>query len=286
MIEVDVFWSFAIGAACACAASSQLSDVKHNKSAFTNVYFAYTVFVLSCVFSPSGSYLLIAFPGWESMFVLNRKIINDNPMLITIFHSTNTLLGIIGFYLVWSKLHTNSNASNEEIDISKQLVKIHRYWIWPYLIMFAILGFGYSRFLYPSTFDEYNNNVIYPLYSFFQCKVFYTLLIMGILLIPLLYYPWYYWSKFNSQQLSNIRSFIVKEIFDILCIMCIGYLLFIHGYCDKEMREYFRDDRIKWAGIYAPMVAFLVLTNSLFLLAIVPIFTVTAVNVNVAKKHE
>ncbi len=62
MIEVDVFWSFAIGASCACAAAKQLSKTNN---AFGNKYFAYTLFVLACVFSPSGSYLLIAFPGYK-----------------------------------------------------------------------------------------------------------------------------------------------------------------------------------------------------------------------------
>ena len=147
MIEVDVFWSFAIGASCACAASKQLSSLDN---AFGNKYFAYTLFVLSCIFSPSGSYLLIAYPGWETMFILNRDIINNYPLLITIFNSTNSLLGIIGFYCVYSTLHNNKKDG---------YIYANLYWIFPYLAMFTILGFGYDRFLFPGTYDQYYKDV-------------------------------------------------------------------------------------------------------------------------------
>ena len=212
------------------------------------------------------------------MFLLNRDIVNSYPMLITTFNCTNTLLGVIGFYCVWSSIQNSKNASTQD-----WIVNIQRFWIYPYIIMFAILGFGYHRFLYPSTYDEFSQNVSYSLFSFFTCNVFFTLLEMGVILIPLLYYPWYQWSQFNSLQLSKIRSFILKEVFFLLCIICLGYVAFIHGYCDQEMQNYFQDERMQFAGIYAPMVAFVVAINSLFLLAIIPVYTITAVRADKAK---
>eukprot|EP01084_Bolivina_argentea_P029131 54071_1 len=101
MIEVDIFWSFAIGSSLACVACKQL---KKTKTAFSNVYFAYIVMLLSCLFAPSGVYLLTAYPAWESMFVLNREIINKYPILITIFSSSNTFLGVFGYYLSWVQI--------------------------------------------------------------------------------------------------------------------------------------------------------------------------------------
>ena len=232
MIEVDVFWSFAIGASCACAASKQLSQLD---SAFGNKYFAYTLFVLSCVFSPSGSYLLIAFPGWESMFILNREIINKYPLLITIFNCTNSLLGIIGFYCVHKMVRNNQKDGYVFANV---------YWIVPYLAMFAILGFGYDRFLFPSTFDEYYKDVHdHPEFvEFFKCDVFYTLLAMGVILVPMLYYPIFAWNQHTKQEMREIKCFVIQVI----------YLGMMFIYCIQFMITGIYLKRVIIAGVYGP----------------------------------
>jgi len=70
MIEVDVFWSFAFGASFAAFAQESL---RAEEKPFVNEWFLYTLVFLSTIFAPSGIYLLWAFPGWESMFVLGHK---------------------------------------------------------------------------------------------------------------------------------------------------------------------------------------------------------------------
>eukprot|EP00483_Globobulimina_turgida_P012109 UN12131 len=212
MIEVDVFWSFAIGASCACAASKQLS---RTNSAFSNKYFAYTLSVLACVFSPSGSYLLIAFPGWESMFLLNRDFINKYPMLITIFNATNSSLGIIGFYMVHKIVRNNKKNG---------IIYANLCWLIPYVIMFAILGLGYDRFLFPYSYNEYHQNYAqHPsLFAFFTCDVFFTLLAMGCILIPMLYYPVFAWTQFSINELRRIRRFVIISLYCCIILIISG----------------------------------------------------------------
>ena len=280
MIGIDVLCSFGTGATCACACALQLSHENYSNPPFGNKYFVYTVIILSCVFSPCNMYLLITYPGWSSMFLLHGEIINSFPILITIIivNCTNTLFGVIGFYCVW--LSIEKKCKNN----CNWIVKIQRFWIYPYIIMFTILGFGYHRVLYSSNYNEYINRESHTLFSFLTSNVFLTLLPMVVIQIILLYYPWYKWSKFNWFQLSKIRTFIVKQIVFSSCIVCYFYIIFIHGYCDQEMKNYFKDDRIQFAGIYAPMVAFFIAIYSLLFLIIIPLSILIIVAANDTKQ--
>ena len=115
---MDVFWSFAFGAGFAAAAAHQLRLAGPSSSIYENNYFAYTMCFLSMskifplyfatllggnifqqVFAPSGIYLLWAFPGWESMFVLGDKN-TIHAILPTIFSFTNIALGVLGYTIV------------------------------------------------------------------------------------------------------------------------------------------------------------------------------------------
>lgn len=92
MIQVDVFWAFAMGASFAVAATEGL---KKSESMFCNKYFVYTVCFLSMIFAPSGIYLLWHFTGWETMFFLDRDLHGIWPC---IFAHTNVSLGNYLFY--------------------------------------------------------------------------------------------------------------------------------------------------------------------------------------------
>ncbi|ETO32513.1 hypothetical protein RFI_04605 [Reticulomyxa filosa] len=228
MIEVDVFWSFAIGASIACAAGPSL---QYNSNPLASSYFAYLCFVLACVFAPSGCYLLIAYPGWESMFLLNREYVNSYPILITIFSSTNTLLGMIGYYEAWWVMRYTPNG----------LIRAQKYWVIPYVIMFAILGLGYNRFLYSSSYENFHENKKVDWMEFFTqpSDVFVTLLKMGLILIPLLYYPVFAWGS------SHINGKVLKEALrwygiGIIIVSC-GYIGFIHYFTEFQIT--FADDR-------------------------------------------
>ena len=72
MIEVDIFWSFALGAMFAAAAGRQIKNLKDEdgyESLVSNKYFVAVLIYCALFFNPSGVYLLHAFPHWESMQV-------------------------------------------------------------------------------------------------------------------------------------------------------------------------------------------------------------------------
>jgi len=131
MIQVDVFWSFAIGASLATAASERL---KSEKSLVVNQYFVYTVCYLSLIFAPSGAYLLWQHTGWETLFFYSFYEIHG--IFACLFAFTNILLGIAGFLICGALIRLGHES------------KVHAIWTTPYICMFSILSFGYDRFLH------------------------------------------------------------------------------------------------------------------------------------------
>ncbi len=89
MVQVDVFWSFALGAGFAAAAARQLKD---DDKPFESVYFIKTLLFMSLIFVPSGVILLWGFPEWETMQVGSYKTIP--AWLAGLFVLTNVSQGI------------------------------------------------------------------------------------------------------------------------------------------------------------------------------------------------
>src|SRR5687768_2053800 len=75
MVQVDIFWSYALGAGFAIANAHQLEqERKAGRSAFDLRSFRDTILFLSCIFVPSGAYLVWAFPSWETMHVGDKNM--------------------------------------------------------------------------------------------------------------------------------------------------------------------------------------------------------------------
>ena len=139
MILVDVFWSFAMGAAFACAASEGIQRSKH---IFINKYFIFTVCYLSMIFAPSGIYLLWNHTAWETMFFLDRSLHGIWPC---VFAHTNVLLGVLGFCVCYRMIQAGMAGS------------AHAVWTTSYTCMFSILTFGYNRFLYAGNIPSFSS---------------------------------------------------------------------------------------------------------------------------------
>lgn len=134
MVQVDVFWSYAIGAGFAAAATRQLKD---EPKTFQNPYYHRTLLYLATLFAPSGVVLLWMFTGWETMYVWNRDTL---PFwLVPFFCITNVTQGILGF------------------RVTHRLIRKGKWfwanmqWVLGYMAMFFILihgwdGTGYWRF--------------------------------------------------------------------------------------------------------------------------------------------
>lgn len=127
MVEVDVFWSYAIGSSFALASFRQLRamralsgkddsnydikdmlDIKKiikeiesgDSTAFNNEFFLKNLLFLSLLFVPSGSNLLWSNPNWETMQVGSYETIPG--WLVSGFTITNVTQGILGFWVTWN----------------------------------------------------------------------------------------------------------------------------------------------------------------------------------------
>lgn len=129
MVQVDVFWSYGIGATFALGAFRQLRKqqaengggekdfglkemvdvrkiVEHiergDSRAFSNQYFMKTLLFLSLMFVPSGATLLWSNPSWETMQVGKYETIPG--WLVSAFSITNVTQGIVGYWVTWNYL--------------------------------------------------------------------------------------------------------------------------------------------------------------------------------------
>lgn len=194
MVQVDVFWSYALGAGYAVAASRQLKNMPESReqpsgeerisAPFINRYFVFSLFYAAVLFAPSGIYLLWRFTSWETMHVWGRGI---SPLLVVAFAITNVTQSILGFWMAWRCVRAG-NA-----------YRAYLHFVIAYFFMFFILvhgwdGTGYQRFFSPARtdFQSWNPSNIT---KWFSSDVAVTLYVMGIFLIPPLVYFMAAWLK-------------------------------------------------------------------------------------------
>jgi hypothetical protein len=237
MIEVDIFWSFGIGSMIAAAASVHLAS---ESSPLVNKYFIYNLLVLSCIFAPSGVYLLWGFPGWETMFVFDRNLHAIFPCL---FAFTNVFNGVAGFLATYYAIKSKRDW------MMMALVS------WPYVCMFGILGLGYARFLYPGTIEEWRRGVQYPYLSWFRSEVFFTLIVMGFFLLPPLWYPIFAWSSQHFERKSRLVKYFLQSWMLGVGVWAFGYLIYVHGFANEVEKKRLSEGVY---GYYAPLVGMLV----------------------------
>ena len=128
MVEVDVFWSYGLGASFALGAFRQLRElqaeddagefklnrvqnrrlnriigkIESGNVAFNNEYFMKALLFLSVLFVPSGSNLLWSNPNWETMQVGSYETIPG--WLVSGFTITNITQGILGYWVTYNYL--------------------------------------------------------------------------------------------------------------------------------------------------------------------------------------
>lgn len=192
MVQVDVFWSYALGAGFAATAARQL---KNYKKPFETKFFTYTVLFLGCIFAPSGAYLLWEFPSWETMHVADAH--SSIPgWLVVGFAATNVLLGILGYWISYRLVQKGKYYA------------AHIQWFIGYYCMFFILiygwdGTGWQRFLYDKTLNSgelWSPGTHHMGFGFAVSNVALTLYAMGIVLIPLMMIPMVKWLQTGAAQ--------------------------------------------------------------------------------------
>jgi hypothetical protein len=188
MVQVDVFWSYGIGAGFALAAARQLrrpdrptADRAAPLPAWTtDPYLAATVLYAAVLFAPSGAWLLWGFTSWETMHAGAPGTVP--AWLVALFAATNTTQAALGYLITRALLRRGWPRL-----AYLQLVA-------GYFGMFFILvhgwdGTGYQRFFSPTRADYERWGADRPLAhvaDWATSDVALTLAGMGLVLIPVL----------------------------------------------------------------------------------------------------
>lgn len=180
MVQVDIFWSYGIGAGLALAAHKQIkemSDVAASAwdTALNSPYFTKTLLFLALVFVPSGIWLLWAFPSWETMHAGDRNL----PVwLVGLFSVTNVTQGILG-YLIGQQLIRRGKVYGAWLNF------VAAYFGFFFILVHGWDGQGYMRFFSPTPAD-------YPVWTWstagrwFTSEVAFTLYGMSVIFLPVL----------------------------------------------------------------------------------------------------
>ncbi|WP_406302955.1 hypothetical protein OHA61_11160 [Streptomyces sp. NBC_00885] len=101
MVQVDVFWSYGIGASFATAATHQLRSAAgpaRHAGRWSDPYLMATVLYCAVLFAPSGAWLLWGFPDWETMQAADGH--GSLPAwLVALFAATNVSQGVLGYWV-------------------------------------------------------------------------------------------------------------------------------------------------------------------------------------------
>ena len=184
MVQVDVFWSYGLASGLTLAASKHLKTVK---SPWDNQYFVGILLWTAIFFAPSGMYLLWDFPGWETMFVASDHQ-SIPAWVVAAFGITNITQAIVGYYVTYRFIVTDRPGAAKAQAI------------WSHAAMFFILfvgwdGTGFSRFTHTGTSEEFHQGIHNPWYEWLLSPVAFTLIGMGVLLIPSYIYLCRKWMK-------------------------------------------------------------------------------------------
>jgi hypothetical protein len=243
MVEVDVFWSFALGAGFASAAARQIrkADQEGGYRMTEDPYFVKNLLYLACLFAPSGLYLVWKFTGWETMYFWTGQAQTGlyqyervlPAWLVTLFAITNVTQGILGYW--WASVYARRN----------QLFRANLLWIAGYFCMFFILvhgwdGHGYVRFFtrdldqWDAMFDASTGAVNHPCALGMAIKwavlapVAWTLYAMGLIMLPLMFYWIGDWAQAGYEHAADpkpapaARGDLIKTVLRLAFIHTLG----------------------------------------------------------------
>lgn len=208
MVQVDVFWAYAIGASFALAAHRQLRlqappGAEDFVGLLENKYFTSALLYLALLFAPSGIILLWSFPSWETMHVGDHSL---PGWLVGLFALTNISQGILGFVLTRALIRRD------------RLKAAYLQPILGYFLMFFILvhgwdGTGYQRF-FSATAADFAAWTPAAITAWLSSDVALTLAAMGVFIIPGLLLPQSRWlAEARGESRLKIAGLLLAAIF-------------------------------------------------------------------------
>jgi len=220
MVQVDVFWSFAIGAGFAASASRQLQA---ETKPFENKYFVRTLLYLSILFVPSGATLLWGFPEWETMQAGTYKTIP--AWLVMLFTMTNVTQGILGYWLAYRLIRKGNSYG-------ALLLAVLGYFCMFFILVHGWDGTGYQRFFYTCTWFGSEQCTLwspgsYDIIKWSRGPVALTLYAMGVVMIPLMLY-WMVDFARRGYKMPGVARAGVKFPSPLMVLFSFLRLVFVH----------------------------------------------------------
>ena len=212
MVQIDVFWSYAIGAGFAVAASRQLTDeyskvkdpgfINTVKNCAGNRYFTMMLLYLGLFFAPSGAFLLWNFPSWETMHLLiNRDSIPT--WLALIFTITNISQVIIGFLIA----HWLIKKSKPYAAFLTIIIAYIFFW---FITVHGWDGKGFQRFFSVSqqVFSQWTWEAI-P--QWLSSPIAISIFLMGLVMIPVLILMMINWITYGKKIALSVKDLRIRQ---------------------------------------------------------------------------
>lgn len=219
MVQVDVFWTYALGASFAVAASRQIKaePAEEKKPWYISGYFTAALLYLAVLFAPSGVCLLWAFPSWETMHVGDRNL---PAWLVTLFAATNITQGVLGYWVAYTFIKQGKRyAAFLQVVVG-------------YFFLFFILihgwdGTGYQRFFSATKADFLAWNWT-NVFAWLISDVAITLYIFGVFLLPTIFYAMSSWiingraNDKNDAVIETTKMQVTLPIVKVIFVACLG----------------------------------------------------------------
>jgi hypothetical protein len=176
MIQVDFFWTFAIGAHLAVAAARQIKKLSDTEK-FVNKYFISLVLFMALFFGATGMVLMWKFPHWETMQVY--WVHADIPLwFILLWFVTNITNAILAYGICWYFIRKDQ-------DHNAHLQWVIGYFIFFFILIFGWDGTGWMRFTYDATIMGVPWTPGATMgFAWFGSNVAVTLYILGAVFLP------------------------------------------------------------------------------------------------------
>ncbi|MEU6484540.1 hypothetical protein [Streptomyces sp. NPDC046887] len=179
MVQVDAFWSYAIGAGCALATAEQLHGARDDAARLARVrdrHLLATVLFMGVLFTPMGMWLATRFPAWETMYAVREL----PPWGMALFSAGTTLFSALGY------------CGTHALLVRGRVWPAFLQLLGAYTAVFFVLihgwdGTGAHRFLAPAAADfPHGPPTASEFTHWLGSPVAATLLGMGLVLIPAL----------------------------------------------------------------------------------------------------
>lgn len=199
MVQVDIFWSYGIGAGLAVAAHRQIAKQKEVarstwETAQQSPFFSKLLLFLGLIFVPSGFWLLWQFSSWETMHAGDRNL----PVwLVGLFAITNVSQGVLGFVICHHLIRRGRLYA-------AWLNFIAAYFGFFFILIHGWDGKGYQRFFSPDR-AALENWSWQTAANWFTSDVALTLYGMGVILLPALGGMTLSWIREGARE-AGVRS--------------------------------------------------------------------------------